>query len=175
VHVPLVVVLPHVLRQGVHHLLDLPHPRSIADVPSPRMRPPTCAHVGSEFHADRVVRTDVFSWARHHRNQSRQADTRAFAWTSAHQGAKARVPSAARRLRLRRSENGRGGARIGSARRKRDERRADEAQRARDGHALRVRSSVPRVPLGRNAMPDLGERKVRWPRCARTESGRARW
>ena len=86
-----------------------------------------------------------------------------------------RVPSAARRLRLRRSENGRGGARIGSARRKRDERRADEAQRARDGHALRVRSSVPRVPLGRNAMPDLSERTVRWPRCARTESGRARW
>ena len=46
---------------------------------------------------------------------------------------------AARRLRLRRSESGRGGARIGSARRKRDGSRADEAQRARDGHAVRAR------------------------------------
>lgn len=172
VHVPLVVSLPHVLRQGVHHFLDLPNPLTIAAVPIDRVAPPILAHEVFEFSAERVFARDEFPCARRHIDE---ACKRAKPRPPAHRTAKARVGSAARRLRLRRSENGRYGARIGSARRKRDGRRADEAQRARDGHALRVRSRVPRVPLDRNAMPDLRKRKAWWPRCARTENGRARW
>lgn len=175
VHVPLAASLPHVIRQGVHHFLDLPNPLTIAAVPIDRVAPPILAHEVFEFSAERVFITrDEFSCARRHIDID-FACKRAKPRTPANRTAKARVGSAARRLRLRRSENGRDGARIGSARRKRDGRRADEVQRARDGHALRVRSRVPRVLLDRNAMPDLRKRKAWWPRCARTENGRARW
>ena len=52
VHVPLAVVLPHVLRQEAHHALDLPKPLSIAAVSIVRVRPPTCANEGFELSAD---------------------------------------------------------------------------------------------------------------------------
>ena len=139
VHVPLAGVLPQVLRQGGHHDLDPQTPNSIADVPDARARAPPRARKVLEIVKDGVVNFDEFS-SRH--DEHARAKSRPGVGKK-----KGGVPGAARRLRLRRSENGRGGARIGSARRKRDERRADDARRARDGHALRVRSSGTRVAL----------------------------
>jgi hypothetical protein len=64
-HVPLAVVLPHVLRQGDHHALDLPKPHSIAAVPNVCVRPPTCAHEVFEINAGRVDAIHEFSSSRH--------------------------------------------------------------------------------------------------------------
>jgi hypothetical protein len=64
-HVPLAVVLPHVLRQGGHHVLDLPTPHSIAAVPNVCVRRPTFAHKGFELNADGVDATHEFSSSRH--------------------------------------------------------------------------------------------------------------
>jgi hypothetical protein len=126
VHVPLAGVLPQVLRQGGHHDLDLLTPTSIADVPEARARAPPRARKVPEVVKDGVVNFDEFS-SRHDEGNLPRARSRGLGVREK----KGRVPGAARRLRLRRSENGRGGARIGSARRKRDGSRADEAQRAR--------------------------------------------
>ena len=61
VHVPLAGVLPQVLRQGGHHVLDLQTPTSIADVPDARVRAPPRARKVSDVVKDDVGNFDEFS------------------------------------------------------------------------------------------------------------------
>ena len=132
-HVPILLgVLPHARRQRLCDARDAESPISIADVPSARVTRRLLAHELSEGYAegrDHLIDLSLV----HHRSSSSARGARNFTLCGDES------VGAARRLRLRRSESGRGGARIGSARRKRDGSRADEAQRARDGHAVRAR------------------------------------
>lgn len=167
VHVPLAGVLPQVLRQGGHHDLDLQTPNSIADVPDARAHAPPRACKVLDLVKDGVVNFDEFS-SRH--DEHARAKSRPGVGKK-----KGGVPGAARRLRLRRSENGRGGARIGSARRKRDGSRADEAQRARATgmRCVPVARALGVVEETASMEAFASERTLDWTRAA--QNRRVRW
>jgi hypothetical protein len=159
-----------VLRQGGHHDLDLQTPKSIAEVPDARVRAPPRARKVSDVVKDDVGNFDEFS-SRH--DVEEVAACRGLGWERKSEGCP--LPGAARRLRLRRSENGRGGARIGSARRKRDGSRADEAQRARATgmRCVPVARALGVVEETASMEAFTNERTLDWTRPA--QNRRVRW